>query len=397
MSVNLRLFSLKKSKICFISKSLLYLSLCKVLLNVLLLVFTNNEPMSVLQSIEKKFIISVLILLLILTSKSFGATINSLNTQAGIITLMYHRFEENKYPSTNIKNKIFIEHLKEINNLGIEFITFSKFEELVKTNINKNYILLTIDDAFESFYLNAWPILEKKKIPLILFVSTREIGKHGYMTWSQIREITKSNLVTIGNHSHSHEYLIDWENNEIKSDLELSIKIFKKELGYSPKIFSYPFGEYSIELKKIISDLNFEFAFGQHSGVIDSTKNFLELPRFPINEKYGELNRFKSILQTLPFPYKSITPENRLIKKNENPPKVTIKFFENLINIKNINCYSNEGNIWKKSDIKFVNENELVILIREKFISERGRINCSLQEKNNKWRWLGIQYVIEEY
>ena len=310
---------------------------------------------------------------------------------------MYHRFEENKYPSTNIKNKIFIEHLKEINNLGIEFITFSKFEELVKTSINKNYILLTIDDAFESFYLNAWPILEKKKIPLILFVSTREIGKHGYMTWNQIREITKSNLVTIGNHSHSHEYLIDWENNEIKSDLELSIKIFKKELGYSPKIFSYPFGEYSIELKKIISDLNFEFAFGQHSGVIDSTKNFLELPRFPINEKYGELNRFKSILQTLPFPYKSITPENRLIKKNENPPKVTIKFFENLINIKNINCYSNEGNIWKKSDIKFVNENELVILIREKFISERGRINCSLQEKNNKWRWLGIQYVIEEY
>jgi peptidoglycan/xylan/chitin deacetylase (PgdA/CDA1 family) len=159
---------------------------------------------------------------------------------------MYHRFEENKYPSTNIKNKIFIEHLKEINNLEIEFITFSKFEELVKTSINKNYILLTIDDAFQSFYLNAWPILEKKKIPLILFVSTREIGKHGYMTWSQIREITKSNLVTIGNHSHSHEYLIDWENNEIKSDLELSIKIFKKELGYSPKIFSYPFGEYSI-------------------------------------------------------------------------------------------------------------------------------------------------------
>jgi len=40
---------------------------------------------------------------------------------------MYHRFDENKYPSTNIRNEIFIEHLKEINNLGIEFITFKKF------------------------------------------------------------------------------------------------------------------------------------------------------------------------------------------------------------------------------------------------------------------------------
>ena len=310
---------------------------------------------------------------------------------------MYHRFEENKYPSTNIRNKIFIEHINEINNLGIEFISFNKFEEIIKNNIDKNYILLTVDDGFESFYLNAWPILKEKKIPFILFISTREVGKHGYMTWNQIKEISSNNFVTIGNHSHSHEYLVDWQNDKIKNDLETAIKIFKKELGYSPKIFSYPFGEYSTSLKKIVSELNFEFAFGQHSGVIDPTKDFLELPRFPINEKYGELKRFKSILQTLPFPFESITPENRFVKKEENPPNVVIKFFDNLINVENINCYSNEGNVWRRSNIKFINKNELKILINEKFQSERGRINCSLQEKNNKWRWLGIQYVIEGY
>ena len=71
---------------------------------------------------------------------------------------MYHRFEENKYPSTNIKNEIFSEHLKEINNLGIEFIKYKKFEEIIKIDIDKNYLLLTIDDAFESFYLNAWTV-----------------------------------------------------------------------------------------------------------------------------------------------------------------------------------------------------------------------------------------------
>ena len=269
---------------------------------------------------------------------------------------------------------------------------------MIKSNIEKNYLLLTIDDAFESFYLNAWPILEKKKIPFIIFVSTREIGKHGYMTWEQIKEVATSELVSIGNHSHSHEYLIDWENSEIESDLKTSIKIFKKEIGYSPKIFSYPFGEYSISLKKIVSELNFEFAFGQHSGVIDLTKDFLELPRFPINEKYGNLKRFKSILKTLPFPYKNITPENRYIKnEDDNPPLVKINFFENLIDIQNVNCYSNEGGIWKKSEIQFVNKNELMIVLKEKFTSERGRINCSLMEEDGKWRWLGIQYVIAKY
>ena len=51
----------------------------------------------------------------------------------------------------------------------------------------------------------------------------------------------------------------------------------------------------------------------------------------------------------------------------------------------------------RKSDIKFTNENELEILLKEKFKSERGRINCSLWAKKNRWRWLGIQYVVAEY
>jgi len=359
----------------------------------------------VLQSIDKKFIISLLILLILSISKSFGEDLNALSTKDkignvfshGIIALMYHRFNENKYPSTNIKNEIFIKQLSEIENSKIEFINFNKFKEVIKIGLDRNYLLLTIDDAFESFYKNAWPILKKKKIPFILFVSTREIGKHGYMNWEQIKEIEKSNLGIIGNHSHSHEYLIDWSNKKIITDIETSIKIFNKELGYSPKIFSYPFGEFSINLKKIISDLDFEFAFGQHSGVIDPTKDMLALPRFPINEKYGELKRFKSLLQTMPLPYKSILPNNRYIHDDNNPPNVVINFFENLVNIKNINCYSNEGNVWKKSEIKFINENQLKIILKEKFKSERGRINCTLLGLGGKWRWLGIQYVIAKY
>ena len=334
---------------------------------------------------------------MVLISKSFASNEINLSKNNGVIALMYHRFDENKYPSTNIKSEIFLQHIKEINSQKIQFINFIKFKNIIKNNIDKKYLLLTIDDAFESFYLNAWPILKNKKIPFVLFVSTREIGNFGYMNWKQIKELSDNSLVTIGNHSHSHEYLVDWTDNEIKNDLEKSIKIFIKNLGYSPKVFSYPFGEYSNSYKNIVSDLGFEFAFGQHSGAIDATKKNLEFPRFPINEKYGELERFKSILKTLPFPYESISPENRYLKKEDNPPNINIKFFKDLINIKNINCYSNEGNIWRKSDIKFINENEIIITPKEKFASERGRINCSLLEGEGKWRWLGIQYVIAEY
>ena len=331
------------------------------------------------------------------TNKSFAEEKIIQNENNGIIALMYHRFDENKYPSTNIKMEMFKKHLEDIKNSKLQFIDIKKFKTIVKKQLKQNYILLTIDDAFKSFYINAWPLLKKNNIPFILFVNTENIGTYGYMNWSEIKEIQKSNLGAIGNHSHSHDYLVDKTSKEIIDDLNISINIFKKELGYSPTIFSYPYGEYSNEFKKIITKMGFHFAFGQHSGVIHQTMDLMELPRFPINEKYGEPKRFKFIISLLPFPYKEINPSDRYLEDKENPPEIKIDFFEDLINIKNIKCYSNEGNIWKESNIKHVNKNQLIILIKEKFKSERGRINCSLQEKNNKWRWLGIQYVIAKY
>ncbi len=314
----------------------------------------------------------------------------------GIITIMYHRFEENKYPSTNIKIEDFKEHIELIKKNEIKFINPSNFEYELINNKNERKLLITIDDGYQSFYENAWPILKKSKIPFILFVSTREVGKKGYMSWENIREIGKYDFVEIGNHSHSHDYLIDFEEQEIRNDLEKSINIFKDELGKNSNFFSYPFGEYSSNLKNIVIDLGFKYAFGQHSGVADYTKNFFEMPRFPINEKYGETERFKTILKTLPFPYKSIQPEEKYISNENNPPKVKIQFYDNIKNLNNINCFSNEKNKWRNSIIKLDNKNILKINLEGKFITERGRINCSLRENNGFYRWLGVQFVVKE-
>ena len=184
----------------------------------------------------------------------------------GIISLMYHRFEENKYPSTNIRINDFKEHLRIIEQDNIKFINPKDFEKELVNNKLQRKILLTIDDGFLSFYENAWPILKQKKIPFILFVSTREVGAFNYMTWDQIKEISNEDFVEIGNHSHTHEYLADESNQLIKEDIAKSISIFKKNLGKNSDFFSYPFGEYSNDFKNIIKEFGFKYAFGQHSG-----------------------------------------------------------------------------------------------------------------------------------
>ena len=88
---------------------------------------------------------------------------------------MYHRFGENKYPSTNIQIDAFKKHLEIIEKENINFINPNNFEKNLISRKNTRKILLTIDDGFESFYKNAWPILKEKKIPFILFISTREV------------------------------------------------------------------------------------------------------------------------------------------------------------------------------------------------------------------------------
>ncbi len=305
---------------------------------------------------------------------------------------MYHRFNENKYPSTNIRMEIFREQMNMINDLDYKFYDPSLLIPDFKKIKNKKEILITIDDGFKSFYNEAWPYLKKNKIPFILFVSTEPVGKFGYMNWDEIREIEKSDIGFIGHHSHTHEYLIDMNESEFIDDIETATKIFKEKLGYVPRIFSYPFGEYSLYMKKYISK-NFDIAFGQHSGVIDINKDKYELPRFPINEKYGDLKRFKSLINYAPLEYKTLNPEEKKINKTNNPPKLSIEFFKEQKNIKNINCYSNDGGKWKKSKLTFEGH-VLKINLEEKFLPRRGRINCSLND-DGKWRWFGTQFTVK--
>ena len=303
---------------------------------------------------------------------------------------MYHRFNETKYPSTNIQMDIFEKHINIIRSSGYNFLDPKYFPKIFFEEKSEKKILLSIDDGYHSFYKNAWPYLKKNKIPFIIFISTEAIGKKGYMSWEEIKEIEKYDFVTIGNHSHSHNYLVNFSFDEFKKDIKKSIDIFETNLGYNPIFFSYPFGEWDLRQKKFISKY-FEFAFGQHSGVIDLNKDRYELPRFPINEKYGDLERFKFLVELLPFQYKKIYPDEKMIENN-NPPEMEVEFFKEQ-KVTNINCFSNEGDGWNNSKFEIEN-NILKINFRDKFYTRRGRVNCSIKDKEG-WRWFGVQFILK--
>jgi peptidoglycan/xylan/chitin deacetylase (PgdA/CDA1 family) len=348
-----------------------------------------KKILSLAASTIKLFII---ILLFNSNSKAEEKNIKYYSKDRGILSLMYHRFDENKYPSTNIQMDIFKKQIKIIKNLKYNFYDPRELETKFHIPKTEKKILITIDDAFSSFYEVAWPYLKEAKIPFILFVSTESVGKNGYMTWNQIKELEKENIVYIGNHSHTHSYLVDLNNEDFIRDIDISSSIFKKMLGYNPIFFSYPFGEYSTFIKEYISK-NFKFSFGQHSGVIDVNKDRHEIPRFPINEKYGDLKRFEFLINLNPLQYKFLYPAEKYLTNNNNPPKFQVEFFDKQKNINNINCFSDEGGKWEESNINF-NQNILNLNFRESFNFRRGRVNCSLND-GGIWRWFGVQFSIK--
>ena len=356
---------------------------------------STEQKLEFMASFIKK---TILITFLVIANLSL-ANAQEYQNEKGIIGLMYHRFEENKYPSTNVRMKEFNLQLEIIKQNNLEFISIDELRKILIEN--KNYenkkILITVDDAYRSFYENGWKVLKEKKIPFILFFNTREVNANNpnYMTWDQIREIHNSKIGTIGGHSFSHEYLINKSENEIKEDLEKSHKDYLRELNFMPKYFSYPFGEYNSAFKKIVKEFNYELAFGQHSGVIDKSKDLFELPRYPVNESYGKAERFLTLLNTKPFPFKSFKPENKLIKKSDNPPKIEIEFFKEMTNLEKINCFANDGGEWSKKKITFIEKNWIRVNLDKKFKERTGRINCSLLDNDKQFRWLGIQFVID--
>ena len=105
--------------------------------------------------IKKKFlparsIISLFIFILFsnISSKSDENNIKYYSNDEGTLSIMYHRFNENKYPTTNIKMDIFKQHINIIKNSDFNLHNPNNFDEQFNKPKQKKKILITIDDAF---------------------------------------------------------------------------------------------------------------------------------------------------------------------------------------------------------------------------------------------------------
>ena len=311
------------------------------------------------------------------------------------VVLVYHRFGEDDVPSTNIRLDQFDEQLELLKNGGFNFMSLPDLVASLKdgTAIPDKTIIITADDAYASIATEGWPRLKAAGIPLTLFVSTDPVDANlkRYLSWDQIRQLQKEG-VHIAHHTATHLHMIDNTIETVRSDLARASKRFEEELGSVPKIIAYPYGEYSLALQEELKKLGFEAAFAQYSSVIHSKSNRFGLPRFPINEKYGELSRFRLISSAKAIVTEDVTPQDTILTQDTNPPVYGFTINENYRNLRSLSCYP--SNLGKAADILKVGENRIEVRFDKPFYDGRSRINCTMPAGGGRWYWLGKFFYI---
>ncbi|UKV14587.1 polysaccharide deacetylase family protein [Thalassospiraceae bacterium SW-3-3] len=304
------------------------------------------------------------------------------------VVFMYHRFAETDYPSTNIRGPQFEAHIRELTNGKYTVMGIPEIIDAMQNGkgLPDYAIGITVDDAYRSVYDVAWPAFKKHNMPMTVFVSSEQVdaGYENYMTWDMLREMVKEG-VTIGGHSQHHSHLPSLPIEEVKAELAHSALRFKEELGFVPDIFAYPYGEASDDVIAAVKEAGYKAAFGQQSGAMSTESDMMYLPRFAMNENYGEMDRFTLAANSLPLSVSDVTPPNYTLERN--PPAFGFTLKEKAGDVA---CYPSEG----EPTMNRLGEERVEIRLDSPVSSGRWRINCTSMGPNGRWRWFGMLYTV---
>lgn len=246
---------------------------------------------------------------------------------------VYHRFGDDHFPSTNVSVDVFRAQLNLLREGGYQVLSLGEVTQHLRTGdaLPPKTAVLTIDDAYESFLTGGLPLLKEFRYPATLFVSTDSVGRPGYLGWDELRRIRDAGI-EIGNHSAAHDHMAfprEGQTREawrlaMKADLERSQQALREHLGSAPRLFAYPYGEYSKDLINLVRDLGFEAAAAQHSGVASVYADLYALPRFPMGGPFATVEGFRDKLRMKAMPVISTEPTSALLD-GQNPPPLLVR------------------------------------------------------------------------
>ena len=295
--------------------------------------------------------------------KLFLLTFLPLYLWANAHLFVFHRFDDTKHLSTNTSTKTLRAEFEFLKQNNYKVISLKRLHEAFQKGekIDDKWVVLTIDDSFKSFYDNGLPLFKEYGYPFTLFVYVQaNVGHYGdYMSWDQIREASRYG--EIGFHSYGHPHLVSLSNLEIYQDSKKGLDLMRKELGYTPKYYAYPYGEYDERVRSQLELFDFDLIINQNAGAIAKQSDPHDLDRTALTGA----NNIKVKLRTTALPTEWIYP--KAWPKNGKITTLKATLPKNITKIE----YYISGYGWKRAS---VNNGQLSTKVDKKLKMKRTRI-----------------------
>lgn len=305
------------------------------------------------------------------------------------VIIQYHHVDKNTPAITSVTPRQFADHMQYLADNDFNVLPLPEIIHALKNKkpLPDKVIAITFDDGYISVLDNALPILRKHRFPYTIFVNTDLINhSQEFMSWKQLHQLN-SESATIANHTTAHSHLArqradesysEWKK-RIENEITQAEAVIKHQLGKSPGLLAYPYGEYNSQIKAI-TKLHGLVGFAQHSGAFNEKVDWQAVPRFAFNQMYAEMQGFADKVNSLPMPlvnaiardHRGEPLEDPLIPLHSNRPTLKLTL-ESAELAQRIQCFaSGQGRVPAE-----VSQATVTLQLQQDLPIGRSRINCT--------------------
>jgi peptidoglycan/xylan/chitin deacetylase (PgdA/CDA1 family) len=189
-----------------------------------------------------------------------------------------------KWRLNTVSEKSFDYQMNFIKRHGFQVISLADLVEGIKQGreFARNTVVLTFDDGYEDNYKYAFPILKKYEYPATIFLISDYVGQPGFLTWDEIKEMEKYNILA-GAHTRHHAYLPRSTPTEAQDEIAGSKKIIEDNLGHSIDYFCYPTGGFTEDIKGLVKQAGYKAAVTTNRGKGRFNLDLYQLKRVHMN------------------------------------------------------------------------------------------------------------------
>lgn len=209
--------------------------------------------------------------------------------------LLWHYISENPNKTDIARNglstppAVLEEQLQLLKSSGFTAITFDELAAgFAGAPLPPKPIILTFDDGYEDFYLNAYPLLTKYQMKGTEFIPTGLIGGGLFMTWGQIEEMSHSPYVTFEAHSIHHYYMPQISDGAMVEEAAESKRVLESHVGYKVNWFCYPYGAFNDRVVTAVKQAGFIGGITTIPGSWQYQSRFFYIPRYRAGTRTGE-------------------------------------------------------------------------------------------------------------